>query len=141
MNAAVAAPLTTPPEYAVRQPRGAWQPHSPGIPAQNFILAETNVRKMLDSTFIRCRVSRPFSPSESFPRSVWICPCFRPPSISARGLVLLRRTTRVPVRRKPLALVMLVPTSSLCLFSLLFAPFEKRAIPKSAIGIYLLKSA
>lgn len=84
---------------------------------------------------------RPLLPSESFPRSVWICPCSQPRSISAHGLVLLRRTTRVQARRKPLASVVPVTTSSRYLFNALFARSAKRAIPKSAIGIYLLKSA
>ena len=86
-------------------------------------------------------VSKHLPPSESFPRSARICPCSQPPSISARGLVLLRRTMRVPERRKPLASVALETTSSPYLFNVLWRQLNLRKIPKSAIDIYLLKSA
>ena len=79
--------------------------------------------------------------SVSFLKSEWICPCFPPRSISAPGLGLRRRTTRVPGRRKLPGSAEQVLTSSRCSFSALYAPFEPNSSRKSVIAISLSKSA
>lgn len=48
----------------------------------------------------RCRVSNPLPQSTSSPKSEWICPCSRPPSIFAPGPVLHRRRTKVAGKKK-----------------------------------------
>ena len=93
------------------------------------------------TSLLRCRVSKPLPPLELSPKLAWICPCSPPQSISALGLVLRRRTTRVQARRKPLGSHGQATTSSHCLFNVRFVRFAQNRILKFAIGIYLLKSA
>ena len=110
-----------------------------------------DIRQLRDLVRYRCKltnltlvitapVSNPLPQSASFLKSEWICPCFPPLSISAPGLGLRRRTTRVPGRRKPPESAGQVLTSSRCSFSALYAPFEPNSFRKSVIAISLSKS-
>ena len=70
-----------------------------------------------------------FPLSASSRKSEWICPCSPPRSTYAPGLVLRRRTTRVPGRRKLPESAGPEPISSRCLFSALLmrsAPSNSR---------------
>lgn len=80
MNAAEAAPLTAPTEYATGQISGAWQP-PPDFPALDFILAEMFLRKILDST-----VSSRLEPNriQTQIRTDLTAPC---PGFCPRGLI------------------------------------------------------
>ena len=103
----------------------------------------TTAEKYLPQLYLvmTARVSNPLPLLASFLRSEWICPCSPPRSISALGLVLRHRTTKVLERRKPPESAGPVLTSSHCLFSVRSVPFVPSSSRKSVIATWLSKSA
>ena len=77
----------------------------------------------------------------SFLRSEWICPCFPPRSISAPGLVLRRRTTKVQGRRKPPGSAGPAPISNPYWCNVLSVPFVPSSSRNFVIATLHSKSA
>ena len=89
----------------------------------------------------RLRVSNPLPLSASFPKLEWICPCFPPRSISAPGLVLRRRTTKVQGRRKPPGSAGPAPISNPYWCNVLSVPFVPSSSRNFVIATLHSKSA
>ena len=82
-----------------------------------------------------------FVQSASSLKSEWICPCSPPRGISALGLGLHRKTTKVPGRRKLPESAGLEPTSNRYLFNSPSMRFAPRNFRKSAIAILHSRNA